>query len=195
MSESLLEAWRLGQQGLDSVTGVTQYQRGVIANAAKFATEAAMLQNQSGSRGNQARIEFEQFLDMIAIRMCEITKWFAPSLMLDQDPADQALLDALGKVQDISVIENSTSYKDPGIEMQSSLQLMNAMGPYIERGLVNPVPLIQDVLRAFGKRDVTKYLIQSSPVQPGVGQPPPGQPAPGEAAGVGAAPAAPGPVQ
>lgn len=154
----LMEAFTLAQKGLDSATGVNEYQRGVINQSVKFATEAAMLANQSGARGNQARIEFEQFVNFAARCLLRMVLAFAPSMMEDGDPTDVLLLQSIAAVQDIKVIEASTAYKDPSAEMQTNLQLMAAMMPFIQAGLVNPMPLISDVFRAFGKRDVQKYL-------------------------------------
>lgn len=193
----LMQAFTLAQRGLDSVTGVSEYQRGVINQDVKFATEAALLANQSGARGNQARIEFEQYLNFAARCLLQMVAAFAPAMMGDGASEDALLLQSIQAVQDIKVIDASTSYKDPQAEMQTNLQLLQAMMPFIQAGLVNPTPLIADVFRAFGKRDVNKYFAQpgqQTPPQPGApgqpGQPPgpaplPGQAAPGQA---GAAP-------
>ena len=155
----LMEAFTLAQRGLDSATGVSEYQRGVINQSVKFATEAALLANQSGARGNQARIEFEQFVNFAARCLLHMVGAFSPSMMTDGVPEDALLLQSIQAVQDIKVIEASTSYKDPSAEMQTNLQLLQAMMPFIQAGLVNPTPLVADVFRAFGKRDVHKYFL------------------------------------
>jgi len=178
LSQALLEAIRMTSQGLDSATGVSEYERGVINQSAKFATEAALLANKSGARGNQAQIEYEQFIDLIAKRVLEITLMFAPSLMGDGAPDDMLLLQAIGAVQDVAVIESSTSYKDPSQERQSNMQLLQALMPFIQAGIVDPAPVIADLLRSFGKRDVGKYLKPAPMAQPGQpgNSPLPGQP-------------------
>ncbi|HLK55048.1 MAG TPA: hypothetical protein VKU00_00700, partial [Chthonomonadaceae bacterium] len=169
MSPALLEAFRMAQQGLDSVTGVNEYQRGVINNSVKFATEAAMLANQSGARGNQARIVFEQFIDRVAKAVLKVVLKFGPALMEEQaSPEDMMLFAALTGVTDICVLEGSTAYKDPVADMQSSLQLLQVMMPFIQAGLVNPLPMITDVFRAFGKRDVGKYVNSQAATQNGM---------------------------
>ena len=180
----LMEAFILAQKGLDSATGVTEYQRGVINQSVKFATEAALLANQSGARGNQARIEFEQFVNFATRCLLQMVRAFAPAMMSDGAPEDALLLQSVMAVQDIKVIEASTSYKDPSAEMQTNLQLLQAMMPFIQAGLVNPTPLVADVFRAFGKRDVHKYFQlppAATPPQPspsqgqGAGNDPPSQ--------------------
>jgi len=176
----LMEAFMLAQKGLDSATGVTEYQRGVINQSVKFATEAALLANQSGARGNQARIEFEQFVNFAARCLLRMVAAFAPAMMRDGAPEDALLLLSIQAVQDIKVIEASTSYRDPSAEMQTNLQLLQAMMPFIQAGLVNPTPLIADVFRAFGKRDVHKYFQPPPPAMPpGAAGGPPGAGSPG----------------
>ncbi|MFW1373580.1 hypothetical protein ACEV99_23065, partial [Vibrio parahaemolyticus] len=48
ISPALLETLKMVQQALDSVTGVSEYQRGVLSRGVKFATEAALLSQQAG---------------------------------------------------------------------------------------------------------------------------------------------------
>ena len=177
----LMEAFMLAQKGLDSATAVTEYQRGVINQSVKFATEAALLANQSGARGNQARIEFEQFVNFATRCLLHMVSAFAPAMMSEGAPEDALLLQSIQAVQDIKVIEASTSYKDPSAEMQTNLQLLQAMMPFIQAGLVNPTPLVADVFRAFGKRDVHKYFqVPPSAAPRGPGGPPlPGSGPPG----------------
>jgi hypothetical protein len=195
----LMEAFLLAQRGLDSATGVSEYQRGVINQSVKFATEAALLANQSGARGNQARIEFEQFVNFAARCLLHMVENFAPAMMADGAPEDALLLQSIRSVQDIKVIETSTSYKDPSAEIQTNLQLLQAMMPFIQAGLVNPMPLVADVFRAFGKRDVHKYFQSPAPGAAGGGPPsgagpggaPPGSdPRPGSPPGSPAPPSA-----
>ena len=157
-----------------------------------------MLNNQSGARGNQARIEFEQFVNYAAQCLLGMVYKFAPSMMTDGDENDALMLECIQSVQEIKVIESSTSYKDPNQEMQTNMQLLQAMMPFIQAGMVNPLPLLADVFRSFGKRDVQKYLNlqpqmppgQAQGAQPGAGgqTPPPGIPPPPGPSGGQAAP-------
>lgn len=175
MNAALLEAFRLAFSGLDSATGVTEYMRGVIQNDPKFATQVASLQAQSGRRGEQARIEYELFMDDCAGAIIELMQKFGPSLLDETDEADMLLFEAFASVQEVSVLEASTAYKDPAYEMQTSLQLLQALMPFVQAGMMPAEPLIQDLLRAFGKRDVQKYL----PPQASQMMSPAGIPAPG----------------
>lgn len=185
ISPALLESLKMVQQALDSVTGVSEYQRGVLSRGVKFATEAALLSQQAGARGNQARIEYERFMDRVTMDIIADQVRF----MVPRSPAEFLLHDALSSVQDVNVLESSTAYKDPAYEQQTNIQLLQAAMPFIQGGLMNPRPLLEDLLRAFGKQDIDKYFAAPGPM----GQP--GQPqmlaAPGEpTAAPGAPPAA-----
>lgn len=175
MSEALMNAMAMAQKGLDSFTGVTEYQRGVINQNVKFATEAAMLANQSGSRGTMARIEYEQFLDEITRAILDMMVKFGAALADPNSPHDQEFFQSITSIQDIAVIERSTAYTDPAAEQQVSLQLLQVMMPFIQAGLVNPVPLIAKVFRAFGEQNIEQYLI----LQPAAPQGAPGAMSPG----------------
>ncbi|HEV2471655.1 MAG TPA: hypothetical protein VGS41_03255, partial [Chthonomonadales bacterium] len=155
INQAVLECLRMGQQGLDAITGVSEFQRGVVQQRVRFATEAALLANQSGARGTQARIEYEKFVEELARDVL----WMSATFARPHDQDERILWSALSSVKDVSVLEQSTAFKDPAFEMQSSIQLLQVMAPYIQGGVVNPRPLIQDVFRAFGKRDVDKYLV------------------------------------
>jgi hypothetical protein len=173
----LMNAFADQRRSLDSATGVSQFQRGEAGDV-KTATEVAFLANQSGARGGQARIEFEQFVNFAARCLLQMVVAFAPSMMQDGAPEDALLLQSIQAVQDIKVIESSTSYKDPNAEIQTNLQLMQALAPFFGT-LIDPRPIIADTLRAFGKRDVQKYFLQPpvpQPGPPGVQPPPQGQP-------------------
>jgi hypothetical protein len=144
----------------------------------KFATEAAMLANQSGSRGTQARVEYEQFLDEVGQAVIKLILRFGATLADPSQEQDMMLLEALQGIETMDVIESSTSYKDPSYEMQMAMQMTHALMPFIQAGIVNPLPLAMKILRAFGERDPGKYLNQPQNTAPG-GPGAPGVPAGG----------------
>lgn len=175
----LANIFELQMKALDATTNINEYQRGVINQSVKFATEAALLANQSGARGNQARIQFEQFVNFAARCLLQMIHKFSPSMMTGQD-YEPILLQCIENVQDISVIESSTAYKDPNAQQQLMLQLMQALMPFMEAGFVNPTPVIQDLLRAFGKDDTQRYMAQAQPGQPPPTMVPPPEPPPAQ---------------
>jgi hypothetical protein len=98
-------------------------------------------------------------------------------------PADESefmLLTALQQLTKLEVVEQSTVYKNPQAQFNLATAVLQALGPYIQVGLVNPRPLIEDLLIAAGKRNVNRYFglpAPQGPQQAGApGQPQPGQP-------------------
>lgn len=175
MNGALLEAIRAAQGSLDSITGVNQYQRGVIDQKSNFATEAALVGRQSGARGIQAQTEFEKFVSRMAetMVMLEIAFGGPDHSNLEQHTDEQLILwEALHDVSEVSVLEASTTYKDPASELQQGMQLLNLAAQlfplFAQTG--QPVPALQmyldDVLRAAGKYDLTRYWMEGQPQQP-----------------------------
>src|SRR5205085_4507816 len=77
------------------------------------------------------------------------------------------LWEALQDVQEVRVLESSTTYKDPTFEAQQSMQLLTLMGQlfplFAQTGEVpNLKRLAEDVLRASGRHDTQDYFIQAS---------------------------------
>jgi hypothetical protein len=175
INPALLEAFSMVQKGLDSFTGVNEYQRGVISQGAEFATEAALLAQQSGARGNQSRIEFEQFVDRMARAVIDLMVKFGPSLADQFDENDGRLLQACAAVTDICVIESSTTYKNPAYEMQAAIQLVTSLMPFIQLGIINPQKAATKLIQASGERDAASWLMPLMPPQASV----PGLPVPG----------------
>lgn len=185
LSATLLEAKREAGQQMDSVTGVSQYARGVLQNAAHFATEVAAVTQQSGARGVQARIEFERWLTHIAEILLQMeVKFGGPEEDAPNQDEMMILYEALQDVVssgEIQVIEQSTVFKDPSYEVQTAMQLLNSVAALVplmaQTG--QPVPdlrhYVDDLLRATGRQDTDRYWSAPVQQQPGPG----GQPAPG----------------
>lgn len=177
MSPALLEAINMTRRELDSITGVTQFQRGVIDTNVRFATEAAMLGQQSGSRAVAARVEYETFLEQASERVLQMLRDFggptydeSGNLLMTEE--EQILWEASMSWQEIQVVEGSSLYKDQAQDQQQSMQLLNLMlqtlPVCVQLGLPYPniTRFIQDVLRSFGKRNMNDYFITPEPVSP-----------------------------
>lgn len=185
LSETLLEAKREAQQSIDSITGVNQYQRGVISQKSHFATEAALVGQQSGARGIQAQIEFERFVSRMAEIVILLEREFGGPTENHTTDEEYILWQALSDVTEVRVIESSTAYKDPAFEMQQAMQILNVMAglfPIFQQiGKVpNYVEYANDILRASAKHDLARYWIDLPPQpQPGAMPPQGGPPQPG----------------
>lgn len=177
LSDTLLEAKREAQQAMDGVQGVNQYMRGVISQSAKFATEAAYVSQQSGARGIQSRVEFERFLNRMAETIIMLEVAFGGPREGHTTDEEYILWEALQDVTEIYVIENSTAFKDPAMEAQTKLQVLNTVAQltllFAQTG--QPVPNLQhyldDYLRASGIQDTSRYWLAPTPQMPQPGAP------------------------
>ena len=183
-SPMLGEAYKLQQEALDAATAVTAAQRGVYDSGAKFATEVATTNNLSGARANQCRLAYEEFINEIAETMI----WMMIQFAKPANPQEMAILYALSQITSIRVIEESTTFKDTGAVKNDAAMLFNLSISAVQAGVpVNMEMLYLNLLSAFGKRDVEKYILQPPP-----GQMPAGPPVPGEQTSPGAEESAPG---
>lgn len=183
MNPAVLETLHLMQQFIDSLQGVSEFQRGVRDQGVKFATEAALLANQGGARGTQAKLEYEQFLEEAAWTVLDMLIRFGNP----QAENEWLLHEALLLVTNIQVHEGSTTFKDPAVEQQSLLQLWQALAPAAPAIGLNLQELAIKLLKAFGWHDAQRMFL--SPEQLAVQQQQAamqGQPQPGQ--GQGAAP-------
>ena len=74
------------------------------------------------------------------------------------DADDSRLLSACTAVNDICVIESSTAYKNPAYEMQSAIQLVQVLLPFIQMGIINPQTAAAKLIQASGERDVQSWF-------------------------------------
>ncbi len=178
MNQALLEALRMANQGIDSMQGVSEYQRGVINQNVKFATEAALLSQQSGARGNSNQKDFEVFCNDIGKDVADMTAQFGGA---PQNLEESIFLQAINTTKEIALVEHSTAYKDPNFEMTRINQLVQALLPMVQLGVqFNWTALALKTLNAFGVHNPNAFIIQRPPAM--MGQPGPGPPLPPTAA-------------
>lgn len=198
ITQAEIEAKREMEQAIDAAMAITQYQRGVINQSVNFATEAAILANQSGARPVAARLEYELFLTRWAsTAFWMLAEFGGPRVSETGEPmpaTEEMLLlwTAAKSVIDVRISEGSTAFKDPAIDQQQSMQLFDLaarnyplMMQLVQAGITDKLPsltrLFEDVLRAFGRQEMENYFV-SAPVQPQI-PPVSGGPV-GEAGGV-----------
>ena len=192
ITQAELEARRTAMNAIDSVTGIGQYQRGVVEEKPAYAAEVAYMSQQTGARASIARKEYEEFIDKWAAIAVWLHKTFGgPQIMPDGSdmPTEEdelILWNALQKVVEVQVIEGSTTFRDPSMEQQQAMQLFQMMAQNFplflqmyQGGLTTELPnmtrLYEDVMRAFGRQNTDDYKITVPPltmsaVPPGGGE-------------------------
>lgn len=166
-SAAQLESLSMMMRGMDSVTGVTDYQRGTPTDSGRTATEAAIIGQQSGARGVANRKRFEALVDAMARWAVRLVALFG---RVETDE-DFEFWSACNNVEDISVVEASTSFRDPAFEQQSALQLLQLAVQVYPVMMQTGVQLkleafLDDALRAYHRQDVDRYRTVGPPMLP-----------------------------
>lgn len=167
---ALFQAIDMQAKAADAYCGVNEYMRGVPTSDPKFASQIAAVQQHAGVRGISDQKKYERFLRAMARIDIEMFVDFGNV----SDPLDFEFWQACQMVEDVWVVEASTIFRDPATEQQASMQLfqlaLTAVEPMSMTGSVpNLAELWTDVLRAFNRTDIEKYLIPvAPPVEPGM---------------------------
>lgn len=201
LSAALMPAIDMAMKGLDTIQGVSEYQRGVINQQVKFATEAALLSQQSGARGQANQHEWEIFVSQCAQICVELTIKFGGHA---ETVEEGMFLDALKAAKEIVVLERSTAYQDPNFEINKWTQIIQVLGPMAQVCGLNLKIVAEEFLKRMGVKNVDKYFTPATPagmpmpggagappMMPGENSMPPGMPMPGAGAAPGVAPVVP----
>lgn len=175
---------------INLVSGVTEYQRGSVAEVRRTATEASMIQDMANARSADKLTTIERAIGEVAERVVALAQLFLDG----EDVAkvvgpDGALTwqtyskEQIAGEYDYEVEAGSTQPQNETFRRQSAMQLMDAMAPFVELGVVDPSKLAEHVLRnGFGIKQPGLFMMQpmmgpdGMPVQPGVPLPDQGTP-------------------
>jgi hypothetical protein len=152
-------------QDIDRVTGVSDYMRGDTANIRRTATEAAMIQDAQNSRAADKLSRIEMTLADIGGKLIQLMQVYMTGehvvrIVGGQNPVwVQFDADYIQGEFDFEVEAGSTQPRNESFRRQSALQLVDALGPFIQLGVVNPQALAQYVLQfGFGVKNVDAFM-------------------------------------
>lgn len=156
---------------INLVSGVTEYQRGQVAEVRRTATEAAMIQDMSNARSSDKLAIIEHMISEIAERCVQLAQEFLTTeqvaKIIGPDGAATWLPYSREEVQgefDFHVEAGSTQPMNETFRRQSAMQLLDVMAPFISAGVVDPARLAEHVLRnGFGIKDTQQFLVQQAP--------------------------------
>lgn len=164
---------------MDRTSAVTEYQRGSVSEVRRTATEASMIQDMSNARSADKLATIELCISEIAERCVQLTQEFLTTeqvaKIVGPDGSTQWVQYDRDSVQgefDFQVEAGSTQPRNETFRRQSALQLLDAMAPFIQAGVIDPAKLAEHVLRnGFGVKDPATFIVQQQPA-PQVQQPP-----------------------
>ena len=172
---------------LDRVSGVSDYQRGAPQQQIKrTATEAAMIQDSANSRAQDRLAKIEGVLAEVAERIVGLMQQFTTgdqvARVVTMPVKAWVNFDAdrvRGKF-DYEVQGGSTEPRNETFRRQSAMQIVDAMTPFMQAGVVNMPALAQELLqKGFGVKDAGRFIQQPPPPAPPPGGPEGAAPPPG----------------
>lgn len=157
---------QLIEEDINTVSGVSDYMRGQPESAIRrTATEAAMIQDAANARSRDKLAKVETFLsdcgEMIVLLMQQFLD--GEHVARITSVAGRAWVnydaDYLRGSYDFEVEGGSTEPRNEAFRRQSALQLVDAMAPFVQAGVVNPQGLARYVLQyGFGIKDTSQML-------------------------------------
>jgi hypothetical protein len=193
------------QADIDRVSGVSDYMRGDMPEIRRTATEAAMVQDAQQSRAADKLSKVEKFLAKLGERIIQLMQQYMTGEQVVRVMGSNAApvwlnfdRDYIQGQFDFEVEAGSTEPQNESFRRQAALQMVDAMAPLVQAGVVNPSAIARRVLQGgFGVKDPNQFLQEPPPPEgappgPGGGPPAPG-PSPGGAPGIPAGPQPSGP--
>jgi hypothetical protein len=163
---------------MNLVSGVTEYQRGSVAEVRRTATEASMIQDMSNARSADKLAIIESTISMLARRTVQLAQEFLTTEQVARIVGPEGAMqwvpysreDITGEF-DFQVEAGSTQPMNETFRRQSAMQLMDAMAPFVQMGVIDPHKLAEHVMRnGFGIKDPSGFMMAPPPPMPG--QPP-----------------------
>jgi hypothetical protein len=165
---------------IDRVSGVSDYMRGAQAEIRRTATEAAMIQDAMNARAADKLSQIEGTLAEIGMRLVKLMQTYMTGESVVRIVGMSAApvwiqfdADYIKGEFDFEVEGGSTQPRNESFRRQSALQLVDALGPFIEMGVVDPTAVARKVLQdGFDVKDPDLFLVPQQ-VDPMTGQPVP----------------------
>lgn len=159
---------------IDRVSGVSEYQRGAIPETTRTAREASIIAEAGNARVAEKLINIENSIAACAANLIMLGQQFLTGEQTVRIVGTEAApvwltfdKDYISGEFDFTVEAGSTAPKNEAFRRDMALQIVSAMQPFAQAGLVNLPKLAEYVLRTgFGVKDAEKYLSQPEPQAP-----------------------------
>lgn len=159
-------------EDLNLTTGVTEYQRGTMSEIRRTATEASMIQDMANARSADKLALVELFISELARRTVQLAQEFLTTEQIARVVGEDGVVSWVPFTReeiegefDFQVEAGSTQPQNETFRRQSAMQLMDAMAPFVQMGVVDPMKLADHVLRnGFGIKDPSGFLMSMPPM-------------------------------
>jgi len=168
-------------QDIDRISGVAEFMRGGVSEINRTATEAAMIQDAANARTSDKLAAVERVIADCAKRLIGLAQQFMTGEQVVRVVGSQAMpiwvtfdRDYILGEFDFEVEAGSTQPVNESFRRQMALQMVDALAPFVQLGVVDPNALARHILQfGFGVKTPEAFLAQQQQ-QPGM--PPQGAP-------------------
>jgi hypothetical protein len=166
---------------IQTVSGVSEYQRGGVPEIRRTATEAAIVQDAANARAADKLATIEGAIAEVAFRLVALAQQFMTGEQVarvvgkDGEPTWVTFEpDYIAGEFDFDVEAGSTAPVNESFRRQMALQMVDAMSPFAGAGLINMPALAAHVLQfGFGIKNPDQFIQQAPPPpEMGEGMPP-----------------------
>lgn len=170
------------QNDIDRVSGVSEYQRGTIPETTRTAREASIIAEAGNSRVAEKLVAIENAIASCASNLIMLAQQYMTGeqtvRIVGTEEAPVWLTfdkDYIAGEFDFTVEAGSTAPRNEAFRRDMALQIVQAMQPFAQAGLVNLPKLAEYVLSTgFGVKNAGAFLQQQPPPAPAPQQAPPG---------------------
>lgn len=159
---------------MDRVSGVSDYMRGAMPEIRRTATEAAIAQDASNARAADKLALIELTIGRTASRLVALAQQYMTGEQVARVVGSNAIplwirfdRDYIQGEFDFEVEGGSTQPVNESFRRQMALQLVDAMAPFVQAGVVDMAALARHVLQfGFGVKSPEAFLAAPAPQQP-----------------------------
>ena len=156
---------------INTVSGVSEYQRGQMPETRRTATEASIIADAGNARAADKLATIEIIISKVARMVMQLMQQYMTEAQMirvtgkdDQEYFIAYTRDDIIGEYDFSVEGGSTQPLNETARRQQAVSLMNAMAPLVGV-VVDPAELVKHVLQyGFGIDDAEKFIIQQQPM-------------------------------
>jgi hypothetical protein len=156
------------QNDIDRVSGVSEYQRGAIPDTTRTAREASIIAEASNSRAAEKLVDMEIAIAKCASNLIMLAQQYLTgeeTIRIIGTESSPVWLtfdkDYISGQFDFTVEAGSTAPRNEAFRRDMALQIVSAMQPFAQAGLVNLPKLAEYVLgTGFGVKNAQSFLTQ-----------------------------------
>jgi hypothetical protein len=168
------------QNDIDRVSGVSEYQRGAIPETTRTAREASIIAEAGNARVSEKLVNIENAIARCAANLIMLAQQYLTGEQTVRIVGTEAApvwltfdRDYIAGEFDYSVEAGSTAPRNEAFRRDMALQVVSAMAPFAQAGLVNMQKLAEYVLgTGFGIKNASAFLTQPQAPPPQEGMSP-----------------------